>query len=99
MAKDLAVSFGIGVAMEAGAKTVFRSTVEHLDDLGKTTIKANEQASARIAGRHKLDEGPWRDPGRGAKGGRAPARGNLSREPALRPADGEGGMTAAGTGR
>lgn len=56
MAKDLAVSFGIGFALAAGAKTVFRSTVKHLDDLGKT-IKANEQASARIAGYRKLEKG------------------------------------------
>ena len=56
MAKDLLVSIGIGVAMQTSAKTVFQSTVKHLDDLGKA-IKTNEQASARIAGYRKLEKG------------------------------------------
>ena len=56
MAKDFLVSLVVGGSMAASAKTVFRSTIKRLDDLGKT-IKANEQASARIAGYRKLEKG------------------------------------------
>ena len=55
-ARDLLVSIGITATAQAGMGAAFKSAQKYFAGLGEA-IKANEQASARIAGYRKMEKG------------------------------------------